>query len=60
MFGWEWNGGGMEKVSLHKFIYISLLKNSAQLKPKKKKKVTSNQKKKNSMTQIILKNENHV
>ena len=37
MFGWEWNGGGMEKVSLHKFTYISLLKNSAQLKPKKKK-----------------------
>ena len=46
MFGWEWNGGGMEKVSLHKFTYISLLKNSAQLKPKKKKSDKQPKKKK--------------
>ena len=31
----EWKSGGMEKVSLHKFAHIPLLKNDAQLKQKK-------------------------
>ena len=48
----------MKKVSLHKFTHIPLLKNDVQLK---QKKVTRNQKeKKKEMTQIILKNKNHV
>ena len=50
----------MKKVSLHKFTHIPLLKNDTQLK---QKKVTRNQKKKEKkkeMTQIILKNKNHV
>ena len=60
MFGWEWKSGDMKKVSLHKFTHIPLLKNDTQLK---QKKVTRNQKKKRKkkeMTQIILKNKNHV
>ena len=35
LFGWEWKSGEMEKVSLYKFTHIPLLKNDAQLKPKK-------------------------
>ena len=31
----KWNGGRIEKVSLYKFMHISLLKNDTQLKPKK-------------------------
>ena len=31
----KWKGGRIEKVSLYKFMHISLLKNDAQLKPKK-------------------------
>ena len=35
MFGWEWKNWEIEKVSLYKFTRIPLLKNDAQLKPKK-------------------------
>ena len=32
LFGWEWKSGGIEKMSLNKFIHIPLLKNDIQLK----------------------------
>ena len=48
MFGWEWKSEGIEKVSLHKFTHIPLLKNDTQLKqksdrqpPPKKKQLTN-------------------
>ena len=53
MFGWEWKSGEMEKVSLYKFTYTSLLKNDGQLKQK------SDQKKK-KQSPNLLKNKNHV
>ena len=34
LFGLEWKGGGMEKMSLNKFTHIPLLKNDAKLKKK--------------------------
>ena len=38
MFGWKWKSRGMEKMCLHKFIHILLLKSDAQLKQKKSDK----------------------
>ena len=55
MFGWEWKNGGMEKVSLYKFMHILLLKNEAQLKQKSDK-----QPKKKINHLNLLKNKNHV
>ena len=37
LFGWEWKSGRVEKVSLHKFTHIPLLKNDAQFKQKSDK-----------------------
>ena len=56
MFGWEWKSGEIEKMSLYKFTYMSLLKNDAQLKQKKWQ--TSKKKKKNHIN--LLKSKNHV
>ena len=50
--GWKCKNGGIEKVNLYKFTHIPLLKNDAQLKPKK---VINKKKKKNSITKFIKK-----
>ena len=52
LVGWKCKNGGIEKVSLYKFMRIPLLKNDAQLKPKKK---SDKQKKKISITKFIKK-----
>ena len=46
MFSWESKSGGMEKVSLYKFIHTPLLKNDGQLKQKSDKQPTKKKKKK--------------
>ena len=56
MFCWEWTNGGIEKMSLYKFTYISLLKNDDQLKQKSDKQ----RKKKKKQSPNLLKNKNHV
>ena len=33
-FGWGWKRGMMKKVRSYKFMYVFLLKNDAQFKPK--------------------------
>ena len=57
LFGLEWKGGGMEKMSLNKFTHIPLLKNDVKLK-KKKKKVTNNHTKKSNHPKFFIKIKN--
>ena len=59
LFGWEWKSGRIEKVSLYKFTHIPLLKNDAQLKPKKGINNHTHTHTKQS-PKFIKKNKNHV
>ena len=56
LVGWKCKNGGIENVNLYKFTHIPLLKNDAQLKPKK----VINKKKKKNQSPNLLKNKNHV
>ena len=53
LFDWEWQSGGMEKVSLYKFTHTPLLKNDGQLKQKSDKQ--PKKKKEEAITQFIKK-----